>query len=79
MRVLDQAEQIAEKSIYEKYQPAQFTEEELISKIEAGIIYTGATTVKQMGAVMGYLSKNHKGLFDGNKAKDLVIQKLKGK
>lgn len=42
----------AELRLIESYMPAQATEEEMEAAIEAALAETGATTVKQMGAVM---------------------------
>lgn len=42
----------AEKKIIESYLPAAASEEEMLAAIDAAIAETGATSAKQMGAVM---------------------------
>lgn len=69
--------EIQEKTIITSYQPALMSTKELSSKIDEAIHSTGALSPKQMGLVMGFLSKNYKGLYDGAHAKDIVLSKLK--
>ncbi|AUS02941.1 YqeY-like protein [Vibrio phage 2.275.O._10N.286.54.E11] len=75
---LDISEQEAERAIYSKFQPQQMSDAEIEAAVVNAIASTGAGTMKEMGKVMGFLSKNHKGLFDGAKAKDIVLSKLQG-
>lgn len=42
----------AQRAIIESYLPAAATEEDLLAAVEAAIAETGATSAKQMGAVM---------------------------
>jgi uncharacterized protein YqeY len=62
--------------VFENYLPARLTEEELKGKIKAIINELGATSIKDMGKVMGIASKKLAGLADGKdisaKVKDLL-------
>lgn len=62
--------------VFENYLPARLTEEELTGKIKAIINELGATSIKDMGKVMGIASKKLAGLADGKdisaKVKDLL-------
>jgi len=63
-------------AVFEKYLPAKLSDEELTSSIKAIIAETGATSIKDMGKVMGLASKKLAGLADGKdisaKVKDLL-------
>ena len=63
-------------AVFEKYLPAKLADEELTSSIKAIIAETGATSIKDMGKVMGLASKKLAGLADGKdisaKVKDLL-------
>ena len=62
--------------VFEKYLPAKLSEEELTGSIKAIIAESGATSMKDMGKVMGLASKKLAGLADGKdisaKVKDLL-------
>ncbi len=62
--------------VFEKYLPAKLSEEELTVSIKAIITELGATSMKDMGKVMGVASKKLAGLADGKdisaKVKDLL-------
>jgi hypothetical protein len=62
--------------VFEKYLPAKLSEEELTVSIKAIIAELGATSMKDMGKVMGVASKKLAGLADGKdisaKVKDLL-------
>lgn len=62
--------------IFEKYLPTKLSEEELTAKIKSIITELGATSMKDMGKVMGVASKKLAGLADGKdisaKVKDLL-------
>lgn len=59
--------------IYEEYLPQQMTNEELTSAIKAVIAKTGASSIKDMGKVMGIASKELAGKVDGK----LIAEKVK--
>ncbi len=72
------AKEEAELAVLAAYLPSQFSDAELNDVIDALIQETGASAVKDMGAVMQALNASHKGRFDGKVASALVRQKLAG-
>jgi uncharacterized protein YqeY len=73
---MDLAEpEIAQAKILEQFLPAQMGEEELKAAIEAIISQTGASSMKDMGKVMGMASKQLAGKADG-KAISMVVKQL---
>lgn len=66
-----------EASIIEKYLPQQMGEEELTEKIRQIIIQTQATSIKDMGKVMGAASKELAGKAD-NKMVSEIVKKILG-
>lgn len=67
----------AELSIINEFLPKQLSEEELVSAIKLVIEKTGATSMKEMGKVMGIASKELAGKADG-KLISQVVKKLLG-
>lgn len=65
--------EIAQVKIYETYLPKQMSDEELTAAIKAVIESTGATTIKEMGKVIGIASKELSGKVDGK----LISEKVK--
>lgn len=63
-------------AVFEKYLPAKLSDEELTNKIKVIIAELGATSIKDMGKVIGSASKQLAGLADGRdistKVKDLL-------
>ena len=63
-------------AVFENYLPKKLSEEELTSQIKSIIDELGATSMKDMGRVMGLASKKLAGLADGKdistKVKDLL-------
>ena len=73
---MDLAEpEIAQAKILEQFLPAQMGEEELKAAIEAIISQTGASSMKDMGKVMGMASKQLAGKADG-KAISMIVKQL---
>ena len=66
-----------EAAIIEKYLPQQMGEEELTEKIRQIIAQTQATSIKDMGKVMGAASKELAGKAD-NKMISEIVKKLLG-
>lgn len=64
-----------EASIIEKYLPQQMDETELTEKIRQIIAQTNATSIKDMGKVMGVASKTLAGKAD-NKLVSEIVKKL---
>ncbi len=67
-----------EISVMEKYLPAQIGEEELTSIIKQIVETTGASSMKDMGKVMGMASKQLAGKADGKTISSIVKQILAG-
>jgi hypothetical protein len=69
--------ELFEASIIERYLPQQMSEEELTEKIRQIITQTQATSIKDMGKVMGIASKELAGKAD-NKTVSEIVKKLLG-
>jgi len=67
--------ELAQAKILEQFLPAQMNEEELKNAISAIVKQTGATSMKDMGKVMGIASKQLAGKADG-KAISMVVKGL---
>jgi len=67
----------AEAAVVEAYLPAQMSDEELGKVVDATMAKLGITDPKEMGKVMGSLSKELKGKADLKKVNALVKAKLK--
>jgi uncharacterized protein YqeY len=65
-----------ELAIIETYLPEQVSDEEVIKIIDELIISSGATTMKDLGKVMGPAMKQLKGKADGKKIQELVKSRL---
>ena len=70
------AQEQAELAIIQTYLPEQVSDEEVEAIIEQLIADTGATTLKDLGKVMGPAMKQLKGKADGKKIQALVKSKL---
>ena len=66
-------EELAQAKVFEAYLPKQMNDEELTVAIKAIIERVGATTVKEMGKVMGIASKELAGKVEGR----LISEKVK--
>lgn len=62
----------AELKVLEEYLPQQLSDEEVEAAISEIIAQTGATSMKEMGKVMGLAMKALKGKADGGKVQNLV-------
>jgi len=58
-------QEMAQVKIYEAYLPAKMSDEELSAAVKAIIDETGASSMKDMGKVMGIASKKLAGQADG--------------
>lgn len=65
-----------EIAVIENYLPRQMSEEEVAQETEKAIAETGAQGMKDMGKVMGMLSKKLAGKADSKMIADMVKQKL---
>ncbi len=68
-------EELFQANIIEKYLPKQMSSEEVKAKIEAIISETGASSMKDMGRVMGMASKALGGKAD-NKTVATIVKEL---
>ena len=57
--------ELAEAAVLEKYLPKQLSADEVKAKVQEIISQVGATSIKEMGKVMGVASKALAGLSDG--------------
>lgn len=62
--------------VIESYLPSQMSEDELLAFVERGISETGAEGPRDMGKVMGVLSKQADGRVDGRRLSDAVRSRL---
>ncbi len=67
--------EIAQAKILEQFLPQQLSEEELKKAIEEIVAQTGASSMRDMGKVMGIASKQLGGKADG-KAISMVVKEL---
>lgn len=66
----------AELSILNEYLPKMLSEDELIDIINNVIKDLGATSMKDMGKVMGFINKTYAGQVDGSVVSKIVKTKL---
>ena len=66
----------AEILIIEEFLPRQLSEDEAAAAVEAAIAEVGATTIRDMGKVMGALKAKYTGQMDFGKAGPMVKAKL---
>lgn len=64
--------ELAEASIMEEYLPAQLSDDELTSIIKDAISKTGASSMKDMGKVMGMVSGKTAGIAEGARISTIV-------
>lgn len=65
-----------ELEVLQNYLPQQLTEEEISRLVDDAISNTGASSMQDMGKVMGILSPQIKGKADGGVVSSLVREKL---
>ena len=70
------APELAQAAVIEKFLPAQLSEEEIEKVVVAAIASTGASGMKDMGKVMGIVSKELAGQADGKTISGIVKGKL---
>ena len=66
------AAEAAELAVIEEFLPQMMSEAETMAAIEAIKTETGASTLKDMGTVMGALKAKHGAVLDGKLASGLV-------
>lgn len=69
-------EELAQVAVYQQFLPKQLSAEELTAEVKAVIAEVGATSMKEMGKVMGIASKKLAGRAEGKdisaKVKELL-------
>ena len=68
--------ELAEAAVMEKYLPKQLSEEEVEEKVKEIIAQVGATSIKDMGKVMGAANKALAGQSDGRTISTVVKRLL---
>ena len=68
--------ELAEAAVLEKYLPRQLSAEEVRAKVQEIIAQVGATSIKDMGKVMGAANKALAGLSDGRTISTIVKKLL---
>lgn len=66
----------AEIAILAEYLPQALTEDEIRALIDEGVAATGASSARDLGQVMGWLSPRTRGRADGKVVSGLVAQRL---
>lgn len=70
------SEELAQVAVFQEFLPKQLTDAELTAEVKAVIAEVGATSMKEMGKVMGIASKKLAGRADGGavsaKVKELL-------
>jgi hypothetical protein len=69
-------QEIFQVKVFETYLPVKMSDAELTSAIQAIITEVGATSIKEMGKVMGIASKKLAGLADGKDISEKVKELL---
>ena len=70
------AAETLEKQVIEKYLPAQIDDEALKNLVEAAITETGATTMQDMGKVIGLVKSRAGASADGGRIAQMVKERL---
>ena len=65
-------QEIFQVKVFESYLPQKLSDAELAETIQSIIAEVGATSIKEMGKVMGIASKKLAGLADGKDISDKV-------
>ena len=68
--------ELAQAEIISQFLPTQLSEEEITAEVEKTIAATGAEGMKDMGKVMGMVSKTLAGKADGKTISSIVKSKL---
>ena len=69
-------EELAQVRVIEEYLPKPLTAEEIETEVKVIIAETGASSIKEMGKVMGVASKKMAGRADGKMISDIVKKLL---
>ncbi len=69
-------EEEAQANVIEEYMPKPLSDEEIEKEVKAIVEQTGASSMRDMGKVMGIASKTLVGKADGKKISDIVKKLL---
>jgi uncharacterized protein YqeY len=70
------AKETEEQHVLESYLPAGMTEEEVTALVEEAISATEATSIGDLGKVMGYVMSRAQGRVDGKQVQSKVRERL---
>ncbi|HVA25017.1 MAG TPA: GatB/YqeY domain-containing protein [Chloroflexota bacterium] len=70
------AKEEAEAAVVVEYLPEQMSEADIRALVGEAVAATGASTAKEMGKVMGWLSPRTKGRADGRQVSEMVREAL---
>jgi uncharacterized protein YqeY len=70
------AKEEAEIAILTEYLPQQLSDDEIQGLIDEAVAATGASSARDMGKVMGWLSPKTRGRADGKRVSELVVRSL---
>jgi hypothetical protein len=70
------AREEAEIAVLSEFLPQQLSEDEIRALIDEAIAATGASSAREMGKVMGWLSPKTRGRADGKRLSELVARSL---
>ena len=66
----------AEVAILQEYLPEALSDQELRALVDEAVASTGASSARDLGKVMGWLSPRTRGRADGRRLSELVAQRL---
>jgi uncharacterized protein YqeY len=70
------AKEEAEIAILSEYLPQQLSDDEIQALVDEALAATGASSARDMGKVMGWLSPKTRGRADGKRVSELVARAL---
>jgi len=70
------AKEEAEIAILSEYLPQQLTDDEIRALVDEAVAATGASSARDIGKVMGWLSPKTRGRADGKRVSELVAAAL---
>ena len=68
----------AEIAVLREFLPQPLSADEIVSLVDEAVAATGATTPRDLGKVMGWLSPRTRGRADGKQVSELVNRRLAG-
>lgn len=68
--------ELAEAKVFEDYQPAQLSDDEVAALVDEAVAETGASSMKEMGQVMKAATEKAAGQVDGKRLSEAVKARL---